>query len=128
MVTRVQWTMDDFKEIYARYKESGLTIKDFCSNEGIKRKRFSFWKAKLKGPKTNAAAKGKFIPVNMGAGGHALSGKTPAPASFFSPDFPSSGQPQSVCEIVYPNGVTVRLNGPVSSEILQTLIFLNLNR
>lgn len=47
---------------------------------------------------------------------------------FFSPDFPSSGQPQSVCEIVYPNGVTVRLNGPVSSEILQTLIFLNLNR
>ena len=58
MVTRVQWTMDDFKEIYARYKESGLTIKDFCSNEGIKRKRFSFWKAKLKGPKTNAAAKG----------------------------------------------------------------------
>ena len=98
MVTRVQWTMDDFKEIYARYKESGLTIKDFCSNEGIKRKRFSFWKAKLKGPKTNAAAKGK------------------------------SGQPQSVCEIVYPNGVTVRLNGPVSSEILQTLIFLNLNR
>ena len=100
MVTRVQWTMDDFKEIYARYKESGLTIKDFCSNEGIKRKRFSFWKAKLKGPKTNAAAKGKFIPVKMGAGGHALSGKTPAPASFFSPDFPSSGQPQSVCEIV----------------------------
>ncbi|MCS2633966.1 hypothetical protein NXV47_14920 [Bacteroides uniformis] len=75
--------MDDFKEIYARYKESGLTIKDFCSNEGIKRKRFSFWKAKLKGPKTNAAAKGKFIPVKMGAGGHALSGKTPAPASFF---------------------------------------------
>ena len=120
--------MDDFKEIYARYKESGLTIKDFCSNERIKRKRFSFWKAKLKGPKTNAAAKGKFIPVKMGAGGHALSGKTPAPASFFSPDFPSSGQPQSVCEIVYPNGVTVRLNGPVSSEILQTLIFLNLNR
>ena len=41
MVTRVQWTMDDFKEIYARYKESGLTIKDFCSNEGIKRKTFS---------------------------------------------------------------------------------------
>lgn len=126
MVTRVQWTMDDFKEIYARYKESGLTIKDFCSNEGIKRKRFSFWKAKLKGPKTNATAKGKFIPVKMGTGGRALSGKTPA--SFFSPDFTSSGQPQSACEIVYPNGVTVRLNGPVSSEILQTLIFLNLNR
>ena len=64
MVTRVQWTMDDFKEIYARYKESGLTIKDFCSNEGIKRKRFSFWKAKLKGPKTNAAAKVSLYRLN----------------------------------------------------------------
>lgn len=126
MVTTLQWTMEDFKEIYARYKESGLTVKDFCSNEGIKRKRFSFWKRKLESPNSNVPARGKFIPVKMGAGGHALSGKTPA--SFFLPDFTSSGQPQSACEIVYPNGVTVRLNGPVSSEILQTLIFLNLNR
>ena len=124
--TILQWTMEDFKEIYTRYKESGLTIKDFCSNEGIKRKRFGIWKKKLESPNTNTAVGGQFIPVKMSAGGHALSGKTPA--SFFSPDFTSSGQLQSACEIVYPNGVTVRLNGPVSSEILQTLIFLNLNR
>ena len=47
MVTRVQWTMDDFKEIYARYKESGLTIKDFCSNEGIKHKRNPWFSAQF---------------------------------------------------------------------------------
>lgn len=126
MVTTIQWTMDDFKEIYARYKESGLTIKDFCANEGINRKRFGHWKSKLEGSKPNPLSNGKFIPVKMGAGGHTLAGQSPT--SFFSPDFTSSGQPQSFCEIGYPNGVTVRLTGPISSEILQTLIFLNPNR
>ncbi|ECM8642687.1 IS66 family insertion sequence element accessory protein TnpB, partial [Salmonella enterica subsp. enterica serovar Agona] len=36
--------------------------------------------------------------------------------------------PQPLCEISYPNGVTVRLNSPLSPEVLQTLIFLNSNR
>lgn len=99
--------MDDFKEIYSRYKESGLTIKDFCSNERIKRKRFGIWKKKLERTNTNTSV-----------GGPVLSGKTPA--SFFSHNFISFGQPQSTCEIVYSNGATVRLNGPVSSEIYFT--------
>ena len=29
MVTRVQWTMDDFKEIYARYKRKRFNNKGF---------------------------------------------------------------------------------------------------
>ena len=37
------WTIKNFKEIYARYKSSGLPIHDFCSNERITRSRFYYW-------------------------------------------------------------------------------------
>ena len=37
------WTIENFKEIYARYKSSSLPIADFCSNERITRSRFYYW-------------------------------------------------------------------------------------
>ena len=45
-----------------------------------------------------------------------------------APPVSPSPIPQPLCEISYPNGVTVRLNSPLSPEVLQTLIFLNSNR
>ena len=35
-----QWTMEDFESIYSRFKSSGLSVMDFCSNECIRPKRF----------------------------------------------------------------------------------------
>ena len=29
------WTRDEFEKLYARFTESGLSIRDFCFNEGI---------------------------------------------------------------------------------------------
>ena len=34
-----QWTMEDFESIYSRFKSSGLSVMDFCSNECIRPKR-----------------------------------------------------------------------------------------
>ena len=31
-----QWTMEDFESIYSRFKSSGLSVMDFCSNECIR--------------------------------------------------------------------------------------------
>ena len=42
-----QWTMEDFESIYARFKSSGLSVIDFCSNECIRPKRFYEWRSKL---------------------------------------------------------------------------------
>ena len=116
-----QWTMEDFESIYSRFKSSGLSVMDFCSNECIRPKRFYEWRSKL-------LRKGGFIPVKVNS-------KGPGPV------FPirrnpcclplrvsPSPIPQPLCEISYPNGVTVRLNSPLSPEVLQTLIFLNSNR
>ena len=38
-----QWTMEDFESIYSRFKSSGLSVMDFCSNECIRPKRFYEW-------------------------------------------------------------------------------------
>ena len=42
-----QWTMEDFESIYSRFKSSGLSVMDFCSNECIRPKRFYEWRSKL---------------------------------------------------------------------------------
>ena len=57
-----QWTMEDFESIYARFKSSGLSVIDFCSNECIRPKRFYAWRSKL-------LRKGGFIPVKVNSKG-----------------------------------------------------------
>ncbi|MDR3141656.1 MAG: hypothetical protein LBU37_08035 [Tannerellaceae bacterium] len=42
------WTIEKYKEIYARYKARGLTSKDFYLNEGITRSRFFYWRKKYR--------------------------------------------------------------------------------
>lgn len=39
------WTKDKFEKLYARFTESGLSIRDFCYNEGIPENQFYYWKA-----------------------------------------------------------------------------------
>jgi len=68
-----------FLELYRRQRESGLTIKDFCSNEAINESTFYYWRKKLQNKKKLK----DFIPVVV---------KSP------QPDFSknnSNGQPPS---------------------------------
>ena len=107
-----QWTMEDFESIYSRFKSSGLSV--------IRPKRFYEWRSKL-------LRKGGFIPVKVNSKGQvSLPHKEKSLLS--APPVSPSPIPQPLCEISYPNGVTVRLNSPLSPEVLQTLIFLNSNR
>lgn len=113
-----RWTLDIFESIYERFEESGLPPKSFCLNEGILPDRFYDWRRKL------LAKRGEFIPVKInGQGQLRLPRRNTA-------EFSSVGavRSESSCEIVYPNGVTVRLNGPVSPDMLRTLILLNQDR
>jgi hypothetical protein len=113
-----KWTLSLFETIYARYQESGLTPKAFCSNEGILTDRFYEWRKKL------LTKNGDFIPVRINDRGQLrLPGRDNPPHSSCD-----QVHNHSTCEIAYPNGVTVRLNGPVSPEMLRTLILLNQSR
>jgi len=52
---------EKFKEIHERYRHSGLTVKDFCHNEGIAKSRFYYWQKKLKNCLSNVSI--RYPPV-----------------------------------------------------------------
>ncbi len=113
-------TESEFLEIYHRHKESGLNVKDFCANEGLKESTYYYWRKKL-------IEKGRikdFIPLVV---------KSPAP--IFKPTNSSSfinpGKEQStvdnyqMLEIVYPNGNKLRIPNDTDPAYLCTLLTLN---
>ena len=79
--------MEQFRQIYDEWKQSGLSVQQYCENTGLTESRFYYWQSKLKA-ETLLAACGSFIPVKV-------SGK-------------------SLCEIEYPNGVVVRVTGDMT--------------
>lgn len=107
-------TLDQFKQTYEDWKSSGLSVRDYCSNTGLEEGKFYYWRRKL----TEAAFPGPqgFVPVNMNNLNSKLNIST-APTEVES----KSG---SECEIVYANGVTLRINSAISLETLKSLILL----
>ena len=41
-------TIEQFRQVYDEWRQSGLTVQQFCENIGIREGRFYYWKAKLK--------------------------------------------------------------------------------
>lgn len=37
-----------FEEIYFRFQGSGLTVKDFCANEGLSPNKFYYWQQRVR--------------------------------------------------------------------------------
>lgn len=95
-----------FEEIYSRFQESGLTVKDFCSNEGLSQSKFYYWQ--------------KRVCVSF----HPLVHNGFLPLSIDSPiNEPSSiSGVDNQLEITYPTGITLRFRGCISvKEILTPL-------
>ena len=112
-----------FRSIYDEFLGSGLTIRDYCANQQMNEAKFYYWQHKLKGllpPKSG------FIPMVFENGGQAQSSRVPAPmqpqpATFSTPE--ATNQTIS-CEISYPNGVHLKLNGLPDGHILRSLLDL----
>jgi len=106
-----------FLELFQRQKESGLTVKDFCSNEIIAPSTFYYWQKKLKRTKRLPG----FIPVIVNQGkptryDHSTPGKLYTP--------PGTGDNDCMIEIKYPNGTTVRVKRELDFSILRALVQL----
>jgi hypothetical protein len=106
-----------FLELYQRQKESGLTIRDFCSNEIIAPSTFYYWQKKLKQAKRLPG----FIPVIIN---HEKPTRYhhPAPDKLFPPRGTAGND--HLLEIEYPNGTTVRVNRELDPAILRSLVHL----
>ena len=130
------WTIEKFKEVYNRYKASGLCAKDFCMNEQLTRSRFYYWlKKSRKISKVNVSITNhdagfcnpqidpRFIPLPIGV--DKRSHTYPVKAAHKTPVVPVSSSPDPFMEICYSNGTTVRLSGEKDMELVKTLILLS---
>jgi Transposase len=103
-----------FHELQTRWQESGLNVKEFCTNEGIAPATFYYWKKKIK---ENTRSKG-FIPLVV----------KPAPAlNQRNERLLSANHKQDeevFIELVYPNGTLLRVKKDLDLSLLRTLIHL----
>lgn len=95
-----------------RQKESGLSVKSFCSNEGIAKSTFYYWQKKLR----KESAGGRFIPLLVRAPGSA--------ASPLSAERPTPGMDNTPLEITYHNGTTLRIRQAMDLAGLRSLVSL----
>ncbi|MCB0468386.1 MAG: hypothetical protein KDC64_09270 [Aequorivita sp.] len=107
-----------FRAIYEDYLTTGLTIRDYCNNQGMNEAKFYYWQNKLKGilpPKKG------FVPLvfdNKQAlvnGGIAISNTMEAGLT-------NNGT--IPCEIGYPNGVCLKLDKLPELDVLRSLLLL----
>ena len=102
-------TIEQFRQIYDEWKNSGLSVQQYCENTGLTESRFYYWKAKLKAESLPAAC-GSFIPVK-------LSGKSSVYQA-------RNATGKALCEVEYPNGVVVRVTSDMSLEQLRQMVTL----
>jgi len=95
-----------------RQKESGLSIKSFCSNEGIAPSTFYYWQKKLR----KKSVGGRFIPLlvrDSGSAAYPTSRQQPGP-----------GMDNTPLEITYVNGTTLRIRQTLDLAGLRSLVSL----
>jgi hypothetical protein len=95
-----------------RHRESGLSVKSFCSNEGLAPSTFFYWQKKLRKEDTGE----RFIPLFVRTPGSVAcpaSGQRPAPSTDNTP-----------LEITYPNGTTLRIRQTLDLAGLRSLVSL----
>jgi len=103
-----------FLKLQERQKESGLSVRGFCSNEGIAPSSFYYWLKKI-----NNEANGKrFIPLVVKSEGASINP--------FKQSELLQGQrtDDSLLEITYPNGIILRVKNDLDLVHLRALVLL----
>jgi hypothetical protein len=112
-----------FTGIYNEYLESGLTVRDFCANRQMSEAKFYYWQNRMK---RQLPPKKGFTPVVFENEQHTRSFHFPTPVQNRSKTISNSADATHAvsCEISYPNGVSLKLNGLPGPEMLRSLLLL----
>jgi len=103
-----------FFELIRLHGDSGLSVREFCSNEGIAPSTFYYWRKKLHGK--NSGRENDFIPLLVKSPGDGISrGSTCSEIST---------NRDSLIELVYPNGTMLRIKNDLDLADLRALIHL----
>ena len=57
-------TIEQFRQIYDDWKQSGLSVQLYCENTGLTESRFYYWRAKIQAESLPSSCV-SFIPVKM---------------------------------------------------------------
>ena len=109
------------RAIYSEFLESGLTVRDYCVNQQMNEAKFYYWQNKLKG---QLPPKRGFVPVIFENGKQASRFPAPVQNQPGSCSHPDASNKTISCEISYPNGVLVKLNGLPDAQLFRSLLVL----
>ncbi len=112
-------TQEAIRDSIRRYKKSGLSVRDFCSNEGISKSTFYYRLKKLREKEQSR----KFIPIithdpQAFPDSGSRSGLKP------SNSFTRETEEDVILELVYPNGTILRVRNNIDIPLLQALVNL----
>ena len=117
------WNLKEFESVYDRYKKSGLRVKDFCMNECISENKFYYRQKRLKKQQGKESAQPSgFVPLVVFHHGQRSRENVVCRDNPSARDHHACGG--DVIEIVYPNGVIIRLPREIEIQQLQSLILL----
>lgn len=108
------FTIEEFKKIHQAWKESGLSVRDYCANTGIKESRFYYWKKRIEDGDSLPTPTGGFISVK-------LNGKSCKLDSHITSGTCAS---DVLCELVYQNGVTLRVTSDMTLDQICAMVLL----
>ncbi len=112
-------TETSFQELLVRHKESGLTVRDFCSNEGIPQATYYYWKNKINKKSLRPT---EFIPLLVGNQFPAQrKNQLSRSVASFPIDHPRD---ETQLEFVFPNGTRLMVRNPADFSILQAIVHL----
>ncbi len=116
------WTLKHFELVYDRFQSSGLSVKDFCQNECILQSKFYYWNKRLREHTQDKDQPSTFVPIVFTGSNTQL----PAKRKIQQKSTLEHADPvaSDVFELVYPNGVKLRV--PIGADInqLRALILL----
>ena len=109
-----------FRELIRLQKSSGLTVREFCSNESIAPSTLYYWQKKLMGK----TGKKDFIPLIVKPPESSISRRYDRKNSH--PDFQASPitDDNVLLELVYPNGTLLRIKNDLDLAHLRALVHL----
>lgn len=111
-------TLSTFERLFQEYQESGLNVKDFCSNQGFAPSTFYYWKKQLGDAPRHQP--GSFVPLVFGSNQLATHRRTvQAPAK--SADTAGNHAP---IEFVFPNGTKMVIKDNVDMHLLKAIVHL----
>ena len=106
-----------FQEIYRRQQDSGLSVREFCSNEGIAYSTFYYWYKKTKHNRSNQS----FIPLVVKSGDPVVSQSYVEAPPVQESKNTGDGL---LLELEYRNGTKLRVQQEMDLAHLRTLVCL----